>query len=77
MNWNWFAIGVYGLIGISRFAWAMGRKATWRKNQEAQEVVRNLHGVALVVVILWETFFWPVELAICFYVLLKGRSKSP
>lgn len=78
MNWTMFALGVYGLVGISRFAWAMNRKATWKRNQEAQEVVRNLRGVALVVVILFEIFLWPVELAICFYLLMKDRSdKKP
>lgn len=76
MNWTWCVIGVYGLIGISRFAWAMNRKATWRKNAQAQETILNLSGVALLVTLLFETFLWPVELAICFYLILKEKRSN-
>lgn len=76
MNWTWFVLGVYGLIGISRFAWAMWRKATWDKNIWAQETIRNLHPIALFVTVLFEVFLWPVEIAICFYVLSNERRKK-
>ena len=73
MNWNWAALGVYGLIGISRFAWAMRRKATWDANTQAQETIRNLSGIALLETVLFETFLWPVEMGICFYLLRREK----
>ena len=76
MNWTWFALGIYGLIGISRFAWAMRRKATWDKNIWAQETIRNLSPVALLVTVLFEVFLWPVELAICFYLISMEKRKK-
>lgn len=75
MNWKWFALGIYGLIGFCRFVWALRRKSSWDKNISAQVTIKNLSGIPLLVTILFETFFWPVELLIGFYLIWKARRK--
>lgn len=75
MNWKWFILGIYGLIGFCRFLWAIRRKAKLTENVWAQHTIQNLSGIALFVTVLFETFLWPVELGIGFYLVIRERRK--
>lgn len=72
-GWLWFFAGIYGMLGILRFAWAMRRKASWEENRAAQEAVRSASPAILLVVCVFEAFLWPVELAISYLVWRRRR----
>lgn len=71
--WTVLALGIYGLIGAGRFAWAMHRKAQHPMNQQSQDDIRSFSPPVFFVVLLFEIFLWPVELAISAYVLLSKK----
>lgn len=76
MSWIMFALGIYVCIGVCRFAWAMHRKAEHPFNKESQNLIRGFSPPVFFVVLLFEIFFWPVELAISAYILWFNKPRN-
>ena len=71
--WVTVLFGGYSLIGTWRFVWAMHRKAKHPINQNSQRLIKSFSPPVFFIVLLFEIFLWPVELAIAAYMLLRKK----
>lgn len=63
-------------VGLLRFAWAMRKKSRWKLNRQAQEAIEGFSPFTFLCVLVFEMFFWPIELLIGLHLLLRERRKQ-